>query len=339
HTHIVFGGNRVAEFEMRALGATYKDIALAGGGILSSVVSTREASEDELIESALKRLKRMLDNGTTTVEIKSGYGLDTETELKMLNSINRLRNRTPIDIVSTFLGAHAVPLEYHRNKQKYIRLMLDDMIKQVADSNLAEFFDIFTEENYFDIPESRELINAAKKAGFKIKTHVDELSSMGGAELSAELGAISADHLVTVSKNGISALKNSDTVAVILPGTSFFLSSKRYAPAREMIDAGVAVAVATDCNPGSCMIESLPLIITITCLYCNMSPAEALTAATLNSACALDRGDEIGTLEKGKLADIIIWNVNDYREIPYLFGVSAPEVVIKRGRIVKNNLN
>jgi imidazolonepropionase len=334
HTHIVFGGNRANEFEMRTLGPNYRDIALAGGGILSTVRATRQASEEHLKASALKRLSRMLSSGTTTIEIKSGYGLDIENELKMLRVIAQLGRIQPVDVVATFMGAHAVPDEYRQERAKYIRLLIDEMISEVARSKLAEFFDIFVEEDFFSVSESRDILNAAKEAGFKLKLHADQLTSTGGAQLAAEIGAISADHLVAIDEKGISALKKSRTVAVVLPGCTFFLASKRYAPAREMIDEGVAVALATDCNPGSCMIESFPLILTIACLYCGISPAEALTAATLNSACALDRGASIGSLETGKLADAVIWNVNHYREIFYFFGVNPVDAVIKRGKVV-----
>jgi imidazolonepropionase len=337
HTHIVFAGNRANEFEMRTLGPNYRDIALAGGGILSTVRATRQASEDDLKASALKRLGRMLANGTTTIEIKSGYGLDIENELKMLRVIGELGSLQPADVVSTFMGAHAVPDEYRGDRRKYIRLLIDEMMGEVAKSNLAEFFDIFVEEDFFSTSEAKELLKAAKEAGFKLKLHADQLTSTGGAELAAEVGAISADHLVAISEKGISALKKSRTIAVVLPGCSFFLASKRYAPAREMIDEEIPVALATDCNPGSCTIESFPLTLTIACLYCGMSPAESLTAATLNSACALDRGASTGSLETGKLADAVIWNVSHYREIVYLFGVNVVESVIKRGKVVVDN--
>jgi imidazolonepropionase len=276
----------------------------------------------------------MLSSGTTTIEIKSGYGLNIESELKMLRVIAELGRIQPVDVVPTFLGAHAVPDEYRNGKRKYIRFLIDEMMGEVARSKLAEFFDIFVEEDYFNVSEAREILKAAKEAGFKLKLHADQLTTTGAAELAAEVGAVSAEHLVSVSGSGILALKKSDVVAVVLPGCTFFLASKRYAPAREMIDEGVAVALATDCNPGSCTIESFPLILTIACLYCAMSPAEALTAATLNSACALDRGASVGSLESGKLADAVIWNVSHYREIFYLFGVNLVETVIKRGKVV-----
>jgi len=334
HTHIVFAGNRANEFEMRTLGPNYRDIALSGGGILSTVMDTRGASEEELKTSALKRLGRMLASGTTTIEIKSGYGLNIENELKLLRVIAQLSRLQPVDVVATFMGAHAVPDEYRQDRTKYIRLLIDEMISEVAKSKLAEFFDIFVEENFFSVAESRDILKAAKQAGFKLKLHADQLTSTGGAQLAAEVGAISAAHLVSVNASGISALKNSDVVAVVLPGCAFFLGSNRHAPAREMIDEGVPVALATDCNPGSCMIESFPIVLTIACLYCGMSPAEALSAATLNSACALDRGAEVGSLETGKLADAVIWNVSHYREIFYFFGINLVEIVIKRGKVV-----
>lgn len=334
HTHLVFGGSREREFEMRCCGASYKEIALSGGGILSTVLATREASEEELFRQSLPRLKRCLSFGTTTVEIKSGYGLDTDTELKMLRVIDRLRKAVPLDIISTFLGAHEVPDEYRDDREGYVRLLIEEMIPAVAQSGLAEFADIFTEAHVFDIDQSRRILNAAKAAGFKLKLHADEIVALGGARLAAEVGAASADHLGAISKKGIGALARSGVIAVLLPGTTFFINLENYAPAAELKEAGVPIALSTDCNPGSSMTESMQIIQTLACLYLDLTPAESLTASTLNAACAIDRGDVVGTLEPGKQADLVIWEAEDYRAIAYHYGVNLARTVIKKGEIV-----
>ena len=334
HTHMVFAGSREREFQMHCQGATYKEIALSGGGILSTVIATREASQDELFAQSLPRLKRCLEFGTTTIEIKSGYGLDTKTELKMLRVIDRLRKETPLDIVSTFLGAHEVPDEYRSDREGYVKLLVDEMIPAVAESGLAEFADIFTEEHVFNIEQSRRILNAARKAGFKLKLHADEIEALGGAELAAELAAVSADHLGAISKDGIKALAESGTVAVLLPGTTFFINLDNYAPAEEITETGAAIALATDCNPGSSMTESMQIIQTLACLYLDLTPAEALTASTLNAACAIDRADRVGTLEPGKQADLVVWDCEDYREIAYHYAVNLARTVVKRGKVV-----
>jgi len=334
HTHMVFAGSREHEFEMRCRGASYKEIALAGGGILSTVLATREAPEDELFEQSLPRLRRCLDFGTTTVEIKSGYGLDTRTELKMLRVIDRLRRATPLDVVSTFLGAHEVPDEYRSDREGYVRLLVEEMIPEVAKSGLAEFADIFTEEHVFDIAQSRRILRAAKDAGFKLKLHADEIVSLGGAELAAEMDAVSADHLGAISAKGVKTLARSDTVAVLLPGTTFFINLEEYAPADRLKEAGVPIALSTDCNPGSSTTESMQIIQTLACLYLGMTPAEALTASTLNAACAIDRADLVGTLEPGKQADLVVWDCDDYRAIAYHYGVNLARTVLKKGKVV-----
>ncbi len=334
HTHMVFAGSRENEFEMRCRGASYKEIALAGGGILSTVLATREASEDELFEQSLPRLQCCLGFGTTTVEIKSGYGLETETELKMLRVIDRLRKETPLDIVSTFLGAHEVPDEFRTDREGYVRLLVEEMIPAVAKSGLAEFADIFTEQHVFDIDQSRRILEAAREAGFKLKLHADEIVSLGGAELAAEMDAASADHLGAISRKGIRTLAKGDTVAVLLPGTTFFINLDNYAPADKLKEAGVPIALSTDCNPGSSMTESMQIIQTLACLYLDMTPAEALTASTLNAACAIDRADRVGTLEPGKQADLVVWDCDDYRAIAYHYGVNLARTVIKKGKVV-----
>ena len=280
------------------------------------------------------RTTHCLAFGTTTVEIKSGYGLDTATELKMLRVIDRLRGETPLDIVSTFLGAHEVPIEYRPDREGYVRLLVEKMIPAVAESGLAEFADIFTEEHVFNIRQSRRILNAAKKAGFKLKLHADEIVPLGGAQLAAELEAVSADHLGATSRKGIEALAESGTVAVLLPGTTFFINLDKYAPASAFKEAGVPLALATDCNPGSSMTESMQIVQTLACLYLDFTPAEALSASTLNAACAIDRADEVGTLEPGKQADLVIWDCSDYRAIAYHYGVNLARTVIKKGKVV-----
>jgi imidazolonepropionase len=339
HTHMVFAGSREREFEMRCRGASYKEIALSGGGILSTVLATREASEDEILRQSLPRLRRCLEYGTTTVEIKSGYGLDTNTELKMLRVIERLRRKSPLDIVSTFLGAHEVPDEYRSDREGYVRLLVEEMIPAVAQSGLAEFADIFTEQHVFDIEQSRRILKAARDAGFKLKLHADEIVALGGAELAAELKAVSADHLGATSEQGIKALAKSGTIAVLLPGTTFFINLDNYAPATRFKETGVPIALSTDCNPGSSMTESMQVIQTLSCLYLDLTPAESLTASTLNAACAIDRGDRLGTLEPGKQADMVIWDCSDYRGIAYHYAVNLARTVIKKGKVVAGSRN
>lgn len=334
HTHPVFSMTREKEFEMRLQGKSYMEIAASGGGIRASVRDLRETSTAALTEKTTQRLNRMLSHGTTTAEAKSGYGLSTEAEVKSLEIIRNLSETHPIDLIPTFLGAHEVPDEYRNKREKYIDLLIGDMIPKVAAENLAEFCDIFCEEGVFNIEESRRILEAAKKKGMKLKLHADELTSSGGAELAAELGAVSADHLVYISNAGIKALVQSGTVAVLLPGTSFSLNKGQYAPARKMIEAGVTVALSTDCNPGSSYTESLQIIITLAALHLGMSAAEAISAVTVNAACAVGRAGMLGMLKPGLQADIVLWNINDYRELPYHYGVNLAEKVIKRGKIV-----
>ena len=337
HTHPVFSKTRENEYEMRTLGKTYMEIAQAGGGIRASVRDLRNTPVSVLSETTLKRLDRILSYGVTTLEAKSGYGLSTESEIKQLKIINDLNLKHKLDLVPTFLGAHEVPDEYQSNRDDYVDLVINEMIPAVVKDNLAEYSDIFCEEGVFDIEQSRKIQSAAKKAGLKLKFHADELKSTGGAELAASLGAISADHLVYISDEGIKALAKSGTVAVLLPGTTFYLRGKQYAPARKMIEAGVTVALSTDCNPGSSNTESLPLIITLATLQMNLTAAEALSAVTVNAACALNRSDTIGQIIAAKQADLVIWDMNDYRELPYHYGVNLVSKVIKKGKLVVNN--
>jgi len=336
HTHPVFSKTREDEFENRIMGKTYMEIAEAGGGIRASVRDLRETSKAILTKKTIERLDTMLSYGTTTIEAKSGYGLSTEAEIKSLEIINNLNETHPVDLIPTFLGAHEVPDEYRNKREDYIDLLINEMIPKVAKEKLAVFCDIFCEEGVFDIEESRKIMSAAKKAGLKLKFHADELGSSGGAELAAELGAVSADHLVYISDKGIKAMAEAGTIAVLLPGTCFSLGLKDYAPARKMIESGVVVSLSTDCNPGSSFTESLPMIITLAGLNYKMTAAESISAVTVNAACAVDMGGKIGMLRDGLPADLVLWKIHDYREIPYHYGVNLVHNVIKKGKIVVN---
>jgi imidazolonepropionase len=334
HTHPVFSKTRENEFEMRLQGKTYMEIASSGGGIRASVRDLRETPIPILSERTARRLDLMLSYGTTTIEAKSGYGLSTEAEVRSLEIIRNLNETHPIDLISTFLGAHEVPDEYSSKREEYIDLLVEEMLPRVTSEKLAEFCDIFCEKGVFSIPESRRIMAAARDRGLKLKFHADELTSGGGAELAAEMGAISADHLVYISDGGIKALAQSGTAAVLLPGTCFSLGLEHYAPAREMIESNVIVALSTDCNPGSSYTESLQVIITLAAHYYKMTAAEALSAVTVNAACAIDRGNQIGQLRVGLPADIVLWNMSDYREFPYHYGINLVQKVVKRGKVV-----
>jgi len=333
HTHIVFGGYREKEYDWRLRGDSYVDIMKRGGGISNSVTKTREASFDELLDLGLNRLDSMMSFGVTTIEGKSGYGLNLETELKQLKVMKEMDKIHQIDIVSTFLGPHAVMDEYKGKEMEYIQLINDEMLPLVKEENLAEFVDIFTEKNVFEIEESRVYLKKAKQLGFKIKMHADEIFPLGGAELAAEFGATSADHLLKVSDYGIEMMKKHNVIATLLPITAFSLKEE-YARARDMIDSGLAVALATDFNPGSCFSESIPLLIALSTLQMEMTTEETITALTLNAAAAIDRADSIGSIDIGKKADIIIHEFPSYKFIPYHIGVSTVETVIKNGEIV-----
>ncbi len=334
HTHPVFVHTRENEFEMRIKGKSYVDISKSGGGIRSSIKAVREASEDELYELSEKRIKRMISNGTTTLEAKSGYGLSTESEIKMLKVIRKLNENLPIDIIPTFMGAHEFPIEYKYDREEYIRILKKEMMPEVKKQDLAEYCDIFTEEHVYNIQQSRYILNCAKELGFKIRMHADEIEPIGGAELAAELGAVSADHLGAASDVGIQALSKAGVIATLLPGTIFSLGMKSYARARDMIDAGVAVALATDYNPGSCNCDSMQFIITLACLQMKMTVAEAITASTINAAYSLEMGDRIGSLEIGKQADILIMDMPSYKFLPYHFGSNNVQTVIKNGKVI-----
>jgi imidazolonepropionase len=333
HTHLIFAGSRADEFEQRLQGKAYQEIAAAGGGINATVRRVREASKAQLVALARPRLHRLLSFGVTTVEVKSGYGLSLTDEIKSLEAIADLNAAGPLELVPTFLGAHAVPPEFTADRERYLRLLVDHMLPEVAKSRLAEFCDVFTETGVFSLTESERVLSTAASLGLKLKLHADELTPLGGAELAARLGAVSADHLLCITEKGIEALAAAGTVATLLPGTAFFLGLP-YAPARRLIERGVAVALASDCNPGTCPTENLPLAGSMACTQMKMLPAEAVTALTLNAAAALGRSDRIGSIEPGKQADLAIFAVPDYRHIFYHFGVNHVWRVIKRGRVV-----
>jgi imidazolonepropionase len=334
HTHPVFAGTREDEYEMRAAGLTYQQIAASGGGIRSTVRRTREASEDELFELGKIRARRLLEHGATTVEAKSGYGLTTDDELKILRVIRRLNDETALELIPTFLGAHEIPDEYRNNREDYIRLVIDEMLPRVAAEGLARYCDIFCESHVFNVGESRRVLTRAKELGLGIRLHAEQLSSSGGASLAAELGAASADHLEWVDQAGIEALRQAGVIAILLPGAVFNLGLTRYAPARAMIEAELPIALATDFNPGSSPTPSMQMILSIACTQMRMTPAEAVTAATINAACSLGCEARLGSLEPGKQADIVVYDCSDYRQIPYMFGVNHAVVVIKSGNVV-----
>jgi imidazolonepropionase len=332
HTHLIFGGNRLEDFERRARGETYEQIAKAGGGIWSTVEKTRAASEDELFTIAKKRANWFLKCGSTTVEAKSGYGLTLKEELKILRVIRRLNDETPLEIVPTFLGAHAVPRD--TSPDKYVDLVINEMLPRIAKEKLAEFCDVFCERGYFDIEQSRRILTAARMLRLKLRGHVDQLSNSGGAKLMADLGATTADHLEKTDERGIAALKSANVQPVLLPGSVYALGSNSYPRAREMIEAGLAVVLATDFNPGSSPTPSIPMILSLACTHMKMSPAEAISAATINAGYSLNRGDTIGSLESGKLANIAVFNCEDYRELAYWFGIPQTHSVYVRGERV-----
>lgn len=332
HTHLVFGGSRENEMFLKAKGYTYMDILNSGGGILSTVKATKKATFEELVDKSKKTLDKMLAFGVTTVEAKSGYGLDLETEIKQLKVNERLNTIHPIDVVSTFMGAHAVPMDLKGKEHIFIDRVID-MLGKIKKENLAEFCDIFCEEGVFSVEDSRRLLNKAREYGFKLKIHADEIVSIGGAELAGEIGATSAEHLMAISKEGIEELYKNNVIANLLPATSFYLK-KEYAPAREMIEKGVEVALSTDYNPGSCPSENLQLVMQIAALYLKMSPLEIFKAVTLNGARAVAKEKLIGSLEPGKYGDVVIYDAPNPEYILYHFGVSHTECVIKKGEIV-----
>ncbi len=333
HTHPVFAGWRDDEFELRIQGAQYKDILASGGGIMSSVRKTRAASEDELLCNVLSFLDEMLSSGTTTIEAKSGYGLDLQSEIKSLNALKRAAESHPVEIVPTFL-VHSVPTEYKGNRSEFINLVTDVMIPEVAHSRLAEFADVFCEDGVFSVEESRTILTCASSYGLKLKIHADELESTGGAELAAELGAVSADHLIRASDKGLSAMAARGVVAVLLPGTPFFLMSDERARARFMKEQGVTLAIATDFNPGTSPTTSLPLVISLACLRMGMTPGEALWSATKGGAMAIGRDHTVGALEPGMQCDLVVFDCPSHRHIAYRYGVHLVDQVVKRGKVV-----
>lgn len=330
HTHLVFGGNRLDDFERRARGETYEQIAKAGGGIWSTVEKTRAASESDLVVQARKHAEWFLRCGTTTVESKSGYGLTLDDELKILRVMRRLNEETPLEIVPTFLGAHAVPRDTRRDE--YVEEVINEMLPRVTTDNLAEFCDVFCEHGYFDIEQSRRILNAAKRVGLKLRIHADQLTNSGAARLAAELKSTTADHLEKIDQQGITALSAAHVQPVLLPGSVYALGSNGYPPAQQMISAGLAVVIATDFNPGSSPTASMPMVLSLACTQMKMSPAEAISAATINPAHSLGRGDEIGSVERGKRANFSIFDCEDYREIAYWFGMPQTYSVYVKGR-------
>lgn len=337
HTHLVFGGWRNHEVPLKISGASYLDILNAGGGILNTLTHTREATEVELFERSSAFLKEMLNFGVTTVEIKSGYGLDLESEIKQLKVIRELDRRTPLDVVSTFLGAHAIPGEFNGDPDGYIDYIISDVLPLVAETNsngdkLADFCDVFLESSVFNVEQSKRLLLAAQKLGLPSKVHADEIDALGGSEMAGEIGAVSAEHLIATLDSGIAAMAKAGTIACLLPQTSLYLN-KPFARARDMIDAGVPVAIATDFNPGSCPSLNIQLSMNLGYLRYRLYPEEVLTAVTLNAACAIGMGDRVGSIEVGKQGDLIIWNTDALSMLCYRMGSNQAKTVIKKGKI------
>jgi imidazolonepropionase len=333
HTHPVFAGIRANEFEQRSTGATYREIAARGGGIRSTVRATRNASLNDLVKAGQRYAQWFQRCGTTTIEAKSGYGLTIEDELKILRAIRQLDSETQLSYVPTFLGAHDIPSEYKSRRATYISLVINEMLPRVVEEKLAEYCDVFCETDVFTTDETREILSAARRQGLGLRVHADQLTLSGGAKLAAELNAATADHLEHTDATGITALKAGNVQPVLLPGSVYALGSHRYPAAREMIDAGLAVVLATDFNPGSSPTPSMPMILSLACTQMKMTPAEAITAATINAAYSLGRGDEIGSLERGKRADFVIHDCEDYRELAYFFGVEHASLVYTSGQL------
>lgn len=338
HTHVPWYGDRAAEFEMRIAGASYMSIMAAGGGIMSTVRSTRQATLDELVEDNLPRLARMLQHGTTSAEAKTGYGLNTAAELKLLDVIMALNARQPLSLTPTFLPAHAVPVEYDGRAEEYVALIIQDMLPAAAewqaDYERTLFCDVFCEEGVFDVAQTRRILEAARELGMGLKVHADEFAGLGGTALAVSLGATSADHLVATPAADIAALGAGKTIAVGLPGTPFGLGHTQYTPAQQILDAGGALALATDLNPGTSWCESMQMVIALACRYMGLTQAEAIAAATINAAHAIGRGAEVGSLEDGKQADFLILDVADYRHVGYRYGTNLVRTVFKGGQIV-----
>ncbi len=338
HTHLPWAGDRAGEFEQRLAGATYMEIMNAGGGIMSTVRNTRAADLDELVAANLPRLERMLRHGTTSAEAKTGYGLDTATELKQLDAIAALAAAQPVELAATFLPAHAIPAEYRGDTEGYVQLIIDEMLPAGAawmrERGIPLFCDVFCEEGVFDLDQTRRILQAAAALGYRLKVHADEFVGLGGTKLAVELGAVSADHLVQTPEADIAALGAGDTVAVGLPGTPFGLAHHEYTPAEAILAAGGALALATDLNPGTTWCESMQMVIALACRYMGLTQAQAVVAATLNAAFAIGRGHEVGSLSPGYQADVVILDVADYRQLGYRYGTNLVGTVIKRGRVV-----
>ena len=332
HTHPVFYKGREEEYAMRLAGASYQEIAENGGGILTSIKGVRNASEDELVERVKKRMTRFIKLGTTTIEAKSGYGLDTDSELKSLRVLDRVNRDHPIDIIPTFLGAHAFPPEFSNDPDGYVDLLCDEMIPAVGEQGIAQYCDVFCEKRYFSVEQSRRILETGKTYGLIPRLHADEFEDSGAAELAAEVGAVSADHLMAVSSAGINALKNGAVTATLLPGTTFFLGKQSYAPAEKLTEAGISIALATDFNPGSSHLQSIPFMISLACSYLKLSVEEAFRAATWQSAITLNVHHKVGSLEVGKNADLVIWDLERLIEIPYFTSDVPIYKVIKSGR-------
>jgi len=338
HTHVVWAGDRAGEFEMRVAGKTYMEIMAAGGGIMSTVWATRAASLDELVAQTRPRLARMLAHGTTTAEAKTGYGLETAAEIKMLDAIRRLQAEQPLELVPTFLGAHAIPTEYKDRPDVYVDLLVNETLLAfrplTSDFRPSIFCDVFCEDGAFTLEQTRRILVRAKELGFALKIHVDEFKPLGGSRLGVELGATSVDHFVTTPPDEVEAVAQSGVIAISLPGTPFGLGHEDYSPAKLLLEHGGALALATDCNPGTCWCESMQFVIALACRYLRLTPAQALAAATINAAFAVGRGDKVGSLEVGKQADVVILDVPDYRHLGYRFGTNLVYTVIKRGQVV-----
>src|SRR5699024_2938435 len=330
HTHVVFGGSREGEFEKRLQGVSYMDIMNAGGGIHATTKMTREATEEELIAQTLPRLDSFLAHGVTTIEGKSGYGLDQENELKQLRVMQALKEEHVIDIIPTFMGAHAVPGEFKGREDAFVDLIINEMLPIVAKEGLAKFNDVFCEVGVFTPEQSARILEAGKQYGLIPKIHADEIEPYGGAELAAKVGAISAEHLLKASEEGMEKMAEAGTIACLLPATALYLREQA-AEGRKMIDKGVPVAISTDCNPGSSPTTSMPLVMNLACISMQLTPAEALTAATYNAACAINMQDQVGSLEVGKQGDIVLWDVENYQKLQYLFGVNHEKKVWKKG--------
>ncbi len=334
HTHMVFGGYRQHEIPMKIKGATYLDILRAGGGILDTVRKTRETPEEELVYKTGMFLDEMMGFGVTSCEAKSGYGLDLETEVKMLKVIKTLSDNHPMDIAATFLGPHAVPEEYAGRGDDFIELVCEEMLPYVKEHELADYADIFTEDSVFDYEQSRKYLEKAQELGFKLRVHADEIEAIGGSRLAGEMGAVSCEHLIAINEEGLESMAKGGVTAMCLPATSFYLGAS-FAPARKMIEMGIPVAAATDFNPGSCPSLNLQFVMNLACIRYRLLPEEVLTAVTINPACAIGLGDRVGTVEPGKQADLVIWNAPDMEMLCYRFGSNMARRVIKKGKVIK----